>query len=177
MIPSKRQWKSWSMPSKHSTLGLVVGGIGVIVGVISICIPLFLPAPNQSKENDIEEISFSLLESHQVAYETSEFFQSVTYKLFRQEGDNIRMDVILNHEQSSLFESSFNFYKNFIDPVHTNSYSEIGINFMIVNPDNDSLYIEKEDGKIRIFGIFKIIGISTGPDQKGYYNVNLKVID
>jgi hypothetical protein len=33
MIPSKSQWNSWSLPSKYTAIGLVVGLLSLLIGV------------------------------------------------------------------------------------------------------------------------------------------------
>jgi len=38
MIPNKKQWKQWSLPSRHTTIGLLVGIISVFVGFASFFI-------------------------------------------------------------------------------------------------------------------------------------------
>jgi hypothetical protein len=38
MLPSRKQWNTWTLPSKYSLLGLLLGGIGIVVGLFGLFI-------------------------------------------------------------------------------------------------------------------------------------------
>lgn len=63
MIPSKSQWKSWSLPSKYSAIGL-------IVGVLSLLVALVYPiSPNHENRKVIEgEYTLRTLGVHEINY-------------------------------------------------------------------------------------------------------------
>ena len=36
MIPSKKKWQNWSLPSKYTALGIVIGIVGIIIALIAL---------------------------------------------------------------------------------------------------------------------------------------------
>ncbi len=46
LIPTKKQWNSWSLPSKIGVIGTLVGIIGLTLTVIGLFTPIIMSSPN-----------------------------------------------------------------------------------------------------------------------------------
>jgi hypothetical protein len=36
VLPTRRQWQSWTLPSQYSAVSVVLGGVGVVIGLASL---------------------------------------------------------------------------------------------------------------------------------------------
>ncbi|MCG7964822.1 MAG: hypothetical protein N0E54_19130 [Candidatus Thiodiazotropha taylori] len=67
MIPTRKQWQQWSLPSKYTALGLVLGIIGIAIAVFSITY-----IPNEKRQNGITSLSGEFfvndLEKYEINY-------------------------------------------------------------------------------------------------------------
>ncbi len=53
MIPNKKQWQQWSLPSKYTTIGLILGVVSIFIGLASFFIS---SGENQDKINLKDEV-------------------------------------------------------------------------------------------------------------------------
>jgi len=62
LIPSKQQWRKWSLPSKLGAVGALLGAIGILSGGLFFLIPYLSQSRSDSEGERIEEL-VSVLEA------------------------------------------------------------------------------------------------------------------
>ncbi|EKO3660459.1 hypothetical protein M3906_003371 [Vibrio metschnikovii] len=107
MIPSKKQWKNWTLPSKYSVLGFPVSIMSLVVGVIGCALALIplLMVNNSSEQHFITQLHTAQQELRDTVLTRQKYHFSPDF--YSQEGAISTLEVLNDYvsEMSRVVDS------------------------------------------------------------------------
>jgi hypothetical protein len=106
LIPSRRQWSGWSLPSKLTAIGAYVGVLAVFLGILFFLPPFFWPTKPAEKRTD-ELISLFEYRANRIRNELKPYYEYTDISSFLGRFDELHTkhvaalrtgDFILAHE-------------------------------------------------------------------------------
>lgn len=142
IFPSKDQWDKWSLPSKLTAIGTLVGCISLVIAIIAYTYPVNKPDSIDSN-SDIERNIYSGREMVYV-YKSGDNFNNYNNNKVLSNNKNTLTKEFYDYAKSKYFNDKFNLG----DDISNANDSPFYLKIFIYSHDLDHIKNIDEDNKI-----------------------------